>query len=245
MLMSQAVGFIEASSRAPIRPLVSPESGTVSTTKSARPSAVLIARGRYVRSTPATLRPLRDTPTTRMPNIRAARAMSRPISPRPTTDSVAPPRRKGSTGAQRRSRCWRANSSMCWVTQRHQPSVYSAIQAPKTPAIRVTTTRGESSGTRNRSTPGPHHLDPAKLRGLAEQRRRELPGVQDLGVADERRGFLGRGGDAHGHRAPRRTDQVGKVPRERGVGVVDEDGTRCHAPISVPPMTSARMTAGF
>ena len=46
---------------------------------------------------------------------------------------------------------------MRWVTQRHQPSAYSAIHGPKMPATRVIVTRGETSGTRSCSTPAPMH----------------------------------------------------------------------------------------
>ncbi len=46
---------------------------------------------------------------------------------------------------------------MRWVTQRHQPSVYSAIHGPKMPAARVTRTPAGSSGTSRRSTPAPMH----------------------------------------------------------------------------------------
>ncbi len=80
-----------------------------------------------------------------------------PMSPSPTTQRVWPRSGIGSMGAQRRARWAARKPSIRCVTQRHQPSAYSAIHGPKMPATRVMITRGDSSGTSRASIPAPMH----------------------------------------------------------------------------------------
>src|SRR3989449_1008577 len=139
MLMRQAVGFMAPSSSAPTIPRVSAVRGRSSTTKSACAIARAMAPTLYMRAASRTGRPRRETPSTRIPSPRAMRAMSRPMSPRPTIAMVLPPSRSGSTWSSQRRWRWASRYTFIrCVTQEHQPRTYSAIPGPKTPGARVT-----------------------------------------------------------------------------------------------------------
>ena len=78
------------------------------------------------------------------------------MSPMPTSVSVRPRSRSGSTSPiQRRSRCAARYVSIRWLTHEHQPMTYSLIHEPNTPGARVTITRRRRSGTSAHSTPAP------------------------------------------------------------------------------------------
>src|SRR2546428_1502270 len=97
MLMSQAVGFMAPSASGPKIPRVSTVRGRSNTTKSASRRAWAMAVTGYMRAAARAGRPRRETPSTRIPSPRATRAISRPMSPRPTIVMVLPASRSGRT----------------------------------------------------------------------------------------------------------------------------------------------------
>ena len=90
------------------------------------------------------------------------------MSPTPTSASVAPRSRAGSSSPSQRCSRWAARYvSMRWVTHRHQPSTYSLIHAPKNAGARVMTTRDGQLGDERPVHAGAHHLMPRQAGALA------------------------------------------------------------------------------
>ena len=119
-------------------------------------------------------RPLRLTPTTRIPRARAARAMARPMSPSPTTQRVAPCSRVGFTGRQCRARCWRPEALHLLRGPERPAQRVLGHPRPEDAGARVRTTSAGSPGTRKRSTPAPM-LWIQRSRGARPSRSRGKP----------------------------------------------------------------------
>ena len=243
-LISHAEGFMAASAGRPSRPRVAALSGRVSTTKSARRSAAGSARVRYTRSTPgdraAAPRDADHAHAERPAGARDARRRCRPGRPR---TGSGPRSGMGSTGAQRRARWSARKRSMRWVTQRHQPSAYSAIHGPKMPATRVIATRARDLRHQELLDAGAHALDPAEARRGGEQRARGPPAVEDLGLRGA--GDRGLGRERRGDRpvARGKPDQVRVGAGVRRLRVVHEDAAG-HAPILERSWSSKEKSTG-
>ncbi len=192
----------------------------------------------------ARARPLRVTPITRMPRARAAlRDGAADIAEPDDAEGLAAQAAPGSTGAHRRCRWLARKPSMRWVTQRHQPSVYSAIHGPKMPAARVTRTPRGQLGHEQALDAGAHALDPAEPLGAGEQRARRAPAVEDLRVGARPGGLVRGGGHVHAEGARRQTDEIGVGAGFRRVRVVHEDAAG-HAPILASSRSSNEKSTG-